>query len=91
MALLVLGQNTQDQSKTNNQDLKPKEARSSGGYVPTTHGLATDARLEILRLGENATDATAAVQFALSVVQPQSTGIGAERKGRSGRSARQIP
>lgn len=44
--------------------------------VSTTHFDATNAGLEILRAGGNAIDAAAAVQFALNVVQPQSTGIG---------------
>eukprot|EP00004_Rigifila_ramosa_P005815 TRINITY_DN16478_c0_g1_i1.p1 TRINITY_DN16478_c0_g1~~TRINITY_DN16478_c0_g1_i1.p1 ORF type:complete len:663 (+),score=167.88 TRINITY_DN16478_c0_g1_i1:216-1991(+) len=44
--------------------------------VATTHYLATEAGLSILRDGGNAFDAAAAVQFALNVVQPQSTGVG---------------
>ena len=44
--------------------------------VSTTHTLATRAGLDILKAGGNAFDAAAAIQFALNVVQPQSTGIG---------------
>jgi hypothetical protein len=46
------------------------------GMVSTTHNLATAAGLSILKAGGNAFDAAAAIQFALNVVQPQSTGIG---------------
>jgi gamma-glutamyltranspeptidase/glutathione hydrolase len=55
-------------------------ARSSGasedGFISSTHREATLAGLEILAEGGNAADAAAAVQLALAVVQPQSTGIG---------------
>lgn len=47
------------------------------GYVSTTQSDATLAGLKILcQEGGNAADASAAVQFALAVTQPQSTGIG---------------
>ena len=51
-------------------------AYGTQGMVSTTHRLATQAGLDILKAGGNAFDATAAIQFALNVVQPQSTGIG---------------
>ena len=46
------------------------------GYVSSTHRDATLAGVQILEAGGNSADAAAAVQFALAVVQPQSTGIG---------------
>ena len=46
------------------------------GMVSTTHTLATRVGLDVLKAGGNAFDAAAAIQFALNVVQPQSTGIG---------------
>jgi gamma-glutamyltranspeptidase/glutathione hydrolase len=44
--------------------------------VTTTNNLATAAGLNILKKGGNAVDASIAIQFALGVVQPMSTGIG---------------
>lgn len=44
--------------------------------VTTTHYLATDAGNMILEQGGNAFDAACAVQLALAVVQPHSTGLG---------------
>ncbi|MFW7377959.1 MAG: gamma-glutamyltransferase [Oligoflexus sp.] len=56
----------------------PKElvARSNKAMVVTAHPLASAAGLEVLRKGGNAVDAMAAASFAVSVVRPQSTGIG---------------
>ena len=47
-----------------------------GGVVTATETLAAQAGAEMLRKGGNAIDAAAAVQFALNVVEPQSSGIG---------------
>ena len=47
-----------------------------GGVVTTTEPAAAQVGAEILRQGGNAIDAAAAVQFALNVVEPQSSGIG---------------
>lgn len=47
-----------------------------GGVVTTSEPLAAAVGADILRQGGNAIDAAAAVQFALNVIEPQSSGIG---------------
>lgn len=46
------------------------------GMVSTVHPQATRAGADVLKDGGNAIDAAVAVQFALNVVQPHSSGIG---------------
>uniref|UniRef100_A0A7D6GVU3 Gamma-glutamyltransferase n=2 Tax=Natrinema zhouii TaxID=1710539 RepID=A0A7D6GVU3_9EURY len=51
-------------------------AESNGGMVSSVHPQATEAGVGVLENGGNAIDAAVAVQFALNVVQPHSSGIG---------------
>lgn len=51
-------------------------ARSDFGMVVAAHPLAASAGAEMLNRGGNAVDAAVAASFVISVVRPQSTGLG---------------
>lgn len=56
--------------------LLPVPALAADGIVSTANPLASEAGRDILREGGSATDAAMAVMLALTVVEPQSSGIG---------------
>ena len=53
-------------------------AKPSKFMVATAHPLAVEAGLDILERGGSVADAAVAVQAVLSLVEPQSSGIGVE-------------
>jgi gamma-glutamyltranspeptidase / glutathione hydrolase len=57
-------------------EAKPAGVWSHGAMVAAANPLAVEAGLDVLRAGGSAVDAAIAVQAALGLVEPQSSGIG---------------
>ena len=78
IVLLFLAWNALDYVSADKPSISFTDSKARGNYgaVSSTHYLATQAGIEILKAGGNAADAIAVMQFMLGVVQPQSTGIG---------------
>jgi gamma-glutamyltranspeptidase/glutathione hydrolase len=76
LALLTLAPTALARGREPTPGVPPGIVGTQGGVVAVSHPLAADAGARILELGGNAIDAAVAIQAALNVVEPQSSGIG---------------
>ncbi len=74
LSILISAVSAQEQAILSGDRSVPVEARN--GMVVTSHTLATEVALEVLKKGGNAIDAAVTAGFALAVTQPRSGNIG---------------
>ncbi|KPQ28331.1 MAG: gamma-glutamyltransferase [Marinobacter excellens HL-55] len=74
LSVLAVFAHANDQAILEGERFHPAQARQ--GMVATSHTLATDLALQVLKEGGNAIDASVTAGFALAVTQPRSGNIG---------------
>ncbi len=74
LSMLALCTHANGQAILEGERFHPVQARQ--GMVATSHTLATDLALQVLKKGGNAIDASVTAGFALAVTQPRSGNIG---------------
>ncbi|MBT8334823.1 MAG: gamma-glutamyltransferase, partial [Deltaproteobacteria bacterium] len=72
--LLLASQTTYGDAIIEGERMHPKQGRN--GMVVTSHFLATQSALDVLKNGGNAIDAAVTAAFSLAVTQPRSGNIG---------------
>lgn len=73
--LIIISACSSETTPSNDNAVEQSEPKAVG-IVVTANPLATESGLEILRAGGSAVDAAMAVQATLSLVEPQSSGLG---------------
>lgn len=76
LIFLALGCQTSFFPTQPHRSLEQYHAKGKNGGISTAHPLASEAGLAVLKSGGNAIDAAVAASLVISVVRPQSTGIG---------------